>query len=109
MLKGRSRNLEFWYTMKCVRTFSGLENSSIYTGSRSIKRPKKITIYHSKDYANIRSFCHQIESGSKGWTPNETYKEAKRLLSIMEVDSGNHSRMDENASENLLALKDFVD
>ncbi len=94
--------------MKRVRTFSGPEESSIPTRSRSIKRPKKNKIYHSKDYANFRSFFHQIESGSEGWTPNERYKEAKRLLAIEEVDSWNHYRMEKNTSEDWIALKDFM-
>ena len=87
MLKEKNRNLELRHAMKRARTFSGPEESSIPTRSRSIKRPKKEEIYHSTDYANFRSFCHQIESGSEGWTPNERYKEAKRLLAIEEVDS----------------------
>ena len=52
--------------MKRVHTISGPEKSSIPIQSQSIKRPKKEEIYHSTDYANFRSFCHQIESGSEG-------------------------------------------
>ena len=107
MLKEKNRNLELRHAMKRARTFSGPEESSIPTRSRSIKRPKKEEIYHSTDYANFRSFCHQIESGSEGWTPNERYKEAKRLLAIEEVDSWNHYRMEKNTLEDWVALKDF--
>ena len=92
MLKEKNRNLELRHTMKRTRTLSGLEESSIPIRSRSIKRPKKVKIYHSIDYPNFRSFCHQIESGSKGWTLNEKYKEAKWSLAIEEVDSCNHYR-----------------
>ncbi len=74
-----------------------------------IKRLKKVDIYHSTDYLNFRSFCHQIENGSEGWTPHERYKEAKRLLAIEEVDSWNHYRMEKNASKDWVALKDFLD
>ena len=74
-----------------------------------IKQPKKDEIYHSTDYANFRSFCYQIESSSEGWTPNERYKEAQRLLAIEEVDSWNHYQMEKNASEDWVALKDFLD
>ena len=95
--------------MKRARTSSGHEEPSISMRSRSIKRPKKDEIYHSTDYANFRSFCHQIESGSEGWSPNERYKEAKRLLAIGEVDSWNHYRIEKNASEDWVALKDFLD
>ena len=109
MLKEKNRNLEFQHAMKRTCTFSGHEESSISTRSRSIKRPKKDEIYHSTDYVNFRSFCHQIESGSKGWSPNERYKEAKRLLAIEEVDSWNHYRMEEYASKYWVALKDFLD
>ncbi len=87
MLKEKNRNLELRHTMKRTRTFSGPQESSITTRSRSIKRPQKEKIYHSTDYSNFRSFCHQIESCSEGWTLNERYKEAKRLLAIEEVDS----------------------
>ncbi len=66
MLKEKNRNLELWHGMKHSRTFSGPEESSILMQSRSIKRPIKEEIYHSTDYANFRSFCHQIESGSEG-------------------------------------------
>ncbi len=66
MRKEKNRNLELRHAMKHARTFSGSEESSIHTRSRSIKRPKKEEIYHSTDYANFRSFCHQIESGSEG-------------------------------------------
>ena len=99
MVRGENQNLELRQAMKRARIFSSPEESSIPTQSRSIKRPKKEEIYHSTDYANFRSFCHQIESGSEGWTPNERYKEAKRLLAIEEVDSWNHYRMEKNASE----------
>ena len=109
ILKEKNRNLELRHAMKRTRTFSGPEESSIPMRSRSIKRPKKEEIYHSTDYANFRSFCHQIESGSEGWTPNERYKEAKRLLAIEEVDSWNHYRMEKNASKDWVALKDFLD
>ncbi len=76
--------------------------------SQSIKQPKKDEIYQSTDYANFRSFCHQIESGSEGWSPNERYKEVKRLLAIEGVGSWNHYRMEKNASEDGVALKDFL-
>ena len=109
MLKEKNRNLELWHAMKRTRTSSGHEEPSISMRSRSIKRPKKDEIYHSTDFANFRSFCHQIESGSKGWSPNERYKEAKRLLAIEEVDSWNHYRIEKNASEDWVALKDFLD
>ncbi len=66
MLKEKNRNLELRHAMKRTRTFSGPEESSIPMRSRSIKRPKKEETYHSTDYANFRSFCHQIESGSEG-------------------------------------------
>ncbi len=87
MLKEKNRNLELRHAMKRARTSSGPEESSISTRSQSIKRPKKEETYHSKEYANFRSFCHQIESGSEGWTPNERYKEAKRFFAIGGVDS----------------------
>ncbi len=99
MLKEKNRNLELQHAMKRARTFSGPEESSIPMLSRSIMRHKKEEIYHSTDYANFCSFCHQIESGSEGWTRNERYKEAKRLRAIEEVDSWNHYRMEKNASE----------
>ncbi len=86
MLKEKNRNLELRQAMKSVRTFFGPEESSIPTRSRCIKRPKKEEIYHSTDYANSRFFCHQIEGGSEGWTPNK-YKEAELLLATEEVDS----------------------
>ncbi len=109
MLKEKNRNLELRNAMKRTRTFSGLEESSIPTWFWFIKRPKKEEIYHSTDYANFRSFCHQIESGSEGWTQNERYKEAKRLFAIEEVDSWNHYWIEKNASKDLAALKDFLD
>ncbi len=109
MLKEQNRNLELWNAMKRARTFSGAEESSIPMQSRSIKRPKKEEIYRSKDYANFCSFGHQIESGSEGLTLNERYKEAKRLLAIEEIDSWNHYRREKNASEDWVALKDFLD
>ena len=87
MLKEKNRNLELQHAMKRARIFSGPKESSIPTRSQSIKRPKKEDIYHSKDYANFCSFCNQIESGSEGWTPNERYKEGKRLHAIKKVDS----------------------
>ncbi len=87
MLKEKNRNIELRYVMKRVRTYSGLEESSIPMRSQSIKRSKKEEIYHSTDYANFRFFCHQIESDSEGKTPNKRCKEAKRLLAIEEVDS----------------------
>ncbi len=108
ILKKKNRNLELRHAMKSARTFSGPEESSIPTRSRSIKQPKKEEIYHRIDYANFRSFCHQIESGSEGWTPNERYKKAKQLLAIEEVDSWNHYRMEKNASEDWVTLKDFL-
>ncbi len=108
MLKEKNRNLKLRHTMKRTRTLSGPEESSIPMRSWSIKQSKKEEIYHSKDYANFRSFYHQIESGSKGWTPNEKYKEAKRLLAIKEVHSWNHYRMEKNACEDWIALKDFL-
>ncbi len=82
MLKEKNRNLELRHAIKRTRIFSGLEESSIPMRSRSIKRFKKEEIYHSTDYANFCSFCHQIERGSESWTSNEGYKEAKRLLAI---------------------------
>ncbi len=109
MLKEKNQNLELWHAMKHGRTFSGPEESSISTRFRSIKRPKKDKIYCSTDYANFRSFCHQIKNGSKGLTTNERYKEAKRLLTIEEVDSWNHYRIEKNASEDWVVLKDFLD
>ena len=109
MLKEKNRNLELRHAIKRTRTFSGPEESFIPMRSRSIKRPKKEEIYYCTDYANFRSFCHQIESGSEGWTPNERYKEAKRLLAIEEVDFWNHYRMEKNASKDWVALKDFLD
>ena len=95
--------------MKRIRTLSGPEESSIPIRSWWIKRPKKEEIYHSTDYLNLRSFGHQIESGSEGWTPKKKYKKAKRLLAIEEGDSWNHYRRGKNASEDWVALKDFLD
>ncbi len=95
--------------MKRARTLSGPEKSSIHMRSGWIKRSQKEEIYNSIDFANFRSFCYQIESGSEGWTPNEKYKKAKRLLAIEEVDSWNHYKMEKNASKDLVALKDFLD
>ncbi len=109
MLKEKNQNFELWHSRKHARTFSGPEESSIPTQSRSIKRPKKEEIYYSTDYSNFCFFCHQIESGSESCTPNERYKEAKRLLAIEEVDSWNHYRMEKKASEDLVALIDFLD
>ena len=109
MLKEKIQNLELRHTMKYAQTFSGPEESSISIRFWLIKRPKKDKIYHSKDYSNLRSFCHQIESGPEGWTPHAKYKEAKRLLAIEEGNSCNHYRMEKNASEDLVALKDFLD
>ena len=109
MLKEKNRNLELHHSMKCTRTFSGAEESSIPMRFRSIKRPQKEEIYHSKDYSNFRFFCYQIESGAEGWTLNKRWKQAKRLLAIEEVDSWNHYRMEKNASEDRVALKDFLD
>ncbi len=109
MLKEKNRNPELRHAMKRTRTSSGPEEPSISTRPRSIKRPKKDEIHHSTDYANFRSFYHQIESGSEGWSPNERYKEAKQLIAIEEVDSWNHYRMEKNASEDWVALKDFLD
>ena len=88
MLKEKKRNFELRHVMKYARTFSGPEESSISIRFRSIKRPKKNQIYHSTHYANLRSFCHQIESGSKGRTPHEKYKKAKQLLAVEELNSG---------------------
>ncbi len=99
MLKEKNRNLELQHAMKRACTFSGPEESSISTRSQSIKRPKRDKIYHSTDYSNFRSFCNQVKSGSEGWSPNERYKKAKRLLAIEDVDSWNHYRMEKNASE----------
>ncbi len=70
---------------------------------------QKDKIYHSTDYSNFRSFCHQIKSGSESWTTNERYKKAKRLLVMEEVDFLNHYQMEKNASKDKVALKDFVD
>ncbi len=109
MLKEKNRNLELWYAIKRVCTFSGPEELAIPMRSWSIKRPKKEEMYHSTVYANFRSFCHQIESGFDGWTPNKKYKQAKRLLAIEEFDSWNQYRMKKNASKDWLALKDFQD
>ncbi len=109
MLKEKNRNLELRQAMKHASTFSGPEELSIPTRFWSIKRPKKEEIYHSTNYANFHSFCHQIESGSEGLTPNERYKEAKWLLAMEEIDSWNHYRMEKNASEDWVALKDFLD
>ncbi len=95
--------------MKRTRTFSSPEESSISTQSRLIKRPKIDKIYHSTNYANFRSFCHQIESGSEGWTPNKRYKEAKRLLAIDEIDFWNHYRIEKNTSKDWVILKEFLD
>ncbi len=94
--------------MKRAHTFFGPKELSILTRSWSIKRPKKKEIYHSTDYANFRSFCHQIESGSEGWTSNKRYIEAKRLFAIEEVDSWNHYRIKKNASKDWVTLKDFL-
>ena len=109
MLKEKTRNLELWNAIKRTWIFSGPEESSIAIRSRSIKWPQKEEIYHSRDYANFRSFCHQIEIGSKGWTLKKRYKEVKRLFAIEEVDSWNHYRMEKNTSEDWVALKDFLD
>ncbi len=109
MLKENNRNLELRHEMQRARTFSGHEESSTSTRFRSIMRPKKEEIYHSTDYANFRCFCLQIESGSKGWSPNERYKKVKRLLAIEEVDLWNHYRIEKNAFEDWVALKDFLD
>ncbi len=57
MLKEKNQNLELWHATKRACTFSGPKESFIPTRSRSIKRPKKEKIYHSKDYANSCSFC----------------------------------------------------
>ena len=109
MLKEKNQNLELRHEMKRARSFSGPEESSIPTRSRSIQQPKKKEIYHSTDYSNFCSFCHQIESGSEGWTPNKKYKEGKQLLAIEEVDSWNQYRKEKNAFEDWVALKDFLD
>ncbi len=109
MLKEKNQNLELQHTMKLIHIFSGPEKSYIPIPSRSIKRPKKEEIYHSTDYGNFHSFCHQIESGLESWSPNERYKKAKRLLGIEEVDSWNHYQMEKNASKDWVALKDFLD
>ncbi len=58
---------------------------------------------------NFCSFCHPIESSSEGWTSNQSYKEAKRLLAIEEADFWNQYRMEKNISEDWVALKDFLD
>ncbi len=109
ILKKKNRNLGLRHAMKRARTLSGPEEWSILMQSWSFKRLQKEKIYHSTDHANFRSFCHQIESGSEGWTPNKRYKEAKRFLAIEEVDSWNQYRMEKNASEDCIALKDFLD
>ncbi len=109
MLKEKNRNLELRHAMKRARTFSGPEESSISIRSQLIKRPKKDEIYHSTDYANFCPFCHQIESSSEGWTQHEIYKKTKRLFAIEKVDSWNHYQMEKNASEDWVALKDFLD
>ena len=109
MLKEKNRNLELQHAMKRARTFSGPEKSDISTRSWSIQRAKKEEIYYWTDYANFRSFWHQIKSRLKGWTLNEKNKEAKRLLAIEEVNSWNHYRTEKNASEDWVDLKDFLD
>ena len=109
MLKENNQNLELRHVMKHAHTFSDPKESSISMQSWLIKRPKKEEIYHSTDYANFCSFCHKIQSGSEGWTPNEKHKEAKRLLAIKEVDSWNYYRMENNAPKDCVALKDFLD
>ncbi len=109
MLKEKNRNLELRHAMKRTCTFSGPEESSISSRSRLIKPSKKDEIYHSTEYANFRSFCHQIESGSEGWSRNERYKKAKRLLAIEEVDFWNHYQMEKDASKDWVVLKDFLD
>ncbi len=109
MLKEKNQNLELRHSLKRACTFSDPEESSIPTWSWSIKRSKKEEIYHRIDYSNVCSFCHQIENGFKGWTPNKKYKKAKRLLAIEEVDSWNHYWMEKNASEDLVVLKDVLD
>ena len=109
MLKEKNQNLKLRHAMKRTRTFFGPEESFIPMRSRSIKRSQKEETYHSTDYSNFRSFCHQIESGSESWTPSKRYKKAKRLLAIEEVDSWNYYRMEKNASEDWVALKDFLD
>ena len=63
MLKGKNQNLELQHTMKLIHIFSVPEKSYIPIRSRSIKRFKKEEIYHSTDYGNFHSFCHQNESG----------------------------------------------
>ncbi len=73
-----------------------------------IKQLTKDEIYHSRDYANFCSFCHQIESDSEGWTPKEKYNEAKRLLAIEEFDSWNYYQIKKNASKDWVAFKDFL-
>ncbi len=87
ILKEKNQNLELRHEMKHARSFSGPEESSIPTRSRSIQQPKKKEIYHSTYYSNFCSFCHQIESGFESWTPNERYQGAKQFLAIEEVDS----------------------
>ncbi len=109
MLKEDNQNLELRHAMKLARTFSGPEKSFILMQSRSIEQSKKKKIYYSSDYSNFYSFCHQIECCSEGWTLNKKYKGAKRLLAIEEVDSWNHYRMEKTASEDFVALKDFLD
>ena len=99
MLKEKNQNLKLWHAMKHTCTFFSPKELSISIRSPSIKRPKRDGIYHSTDYTNFHSFCHQIESCSKGLTPNKRYKEAKRLLGIEEVDSKNYCRMEKNTSE----------
>ena len=90
MLKEKNQNLELWHAIKRACTFSGPKESSITMRSQSIKRPKKEEIYHNTDYANLHSFCHQIESGFEGCTQNKKNKEAKRLLAIEKVDYWNY-------------------
>ncbi len=65
IVKKKNQNLDLENGMKRTHTLSGLEESSIPIRSRSIKRLKKEKIYYSTYYANIRSFCHQNESGSE--------------------------------------------
>ncbi len=85
MLKEKNRNLELRHAIKRTRTFSGPEESSIPMRSRSIKRPKKEEIYHSTDYANFSSFCHQIKSGSEGWTQTKSSKKLSGYLLLRKL------------------------
>ncbi len=54
-------------------------------------------------------FAIRLKVVPKAEPQNERYKEAKRLHVIEEVDYWNHYRMEKNAPEDWVALKDFLD